>query len=267
MKSVETIKTCYLRGADAIVDGQFPVDFDELPQRAYNPDQESRYLDHPHELVAHTYNLPQGYKHLAWWAFDAFCEKSEGSSETYFGSTSATLVGFAVLSRYLSHIVTVYENRQDKPHSREQQIAEITSLALRSSGELQHLAEQRMPVVGCIESNIGLRRNPLSMKEMRSDALHNYVLTDDDRVRARSPLDFQIKAVEASYLRNMEHDGEKPDKKLGCFALKVADDESMSVFFKTWHGIVLAGAKHPEIVDAQLQKLAALRADQPSMLQ
>jgi hypothetical protein len=279
----ETITERYARGALSVARGDFPVSFDELPDVAtapikdfFGPDDQT-YINKPEKPVHHWLErknrwLDPPYKHLAWWAYQAFCSEAQavplGSATDYryFNPAGgAGVLGFLQMSRHLSNITFAYEQQitgfHPKPETYNEQAEEIASVALASFGDLRTIAEQTPAVSGMLEKNADHRPDMLSWNGPNSErANHILKLTDDDgTIAARiKNLDSQVEGVQRSFERDVDDDLEDPQRKIGCFALKVATgDEMENVLFSIWHGTVLAAKNHPEVIETQLKDMQA----------
>ena len=277
MSKSEPMTQRYARGADAVVRGDFGVSLTELPEVATRPNGVSYGdLDLDGKLPTHQWveqaerGVRSPYKHIAWWAFQAFYEAAgvdvsvSNKDMRYFNpSGGAGILGFISMSRHVQNITSVYGKQMgilgSLPDCVDDQAQQVAEIALRSADDLETVAAQNVAVGGRLERAIGLSGAQRAIGADLESANHILALVNEggaDTVRVRH-LDRKTDAERESYLRAMEKEGQEPQRHLGCFALKagVASDAG-AVFFRIWHGIVM-GARQNEVIQTHLREIHA----------
>lgn len=260
----------YRNAADRVVRGDFPLHFDELPSIALglvHGDDRKWYTREA--LMDRKVAVDSPYKHLGWWAYDAFAQDAADDNadrpaqyEKYFNPVGPNSIGFVELAKHVSTITHVYSGQIEKFHalpSIQEQSREVAGIALNSFATLERLAVLNPAVSGQLERNLGLWSDEKKwLLPNFEDANHKFELVSDEQGRLgvqAKRLDQQIEAVSRRYAEAMEKGGQTPERAVGCFALKAKANSDSSVLFSIWHGIVLAAAKHPELIEAQLAEI------------
>ena len=255
-----SVKDRYISGAHALVSGDFHVDFTDLPPIAYDYWQDDTPGNTPienHELAENIYHTPEAYRHLAWWAYNTFRSFGDDKPDRYYSPNGAGLIGIIQMTKHLSDIVSVYAAESDKPPTYDEQVQEIATLAITSPDTLEFIAQQNVAVAGVLERNALLRgtkdRTVSSRQEAAKWIFDIREVDGAKKVVYNQDLEGQATAVQRNYEKSKARVGESTLPTIGCFALKALDADQQSVFFSIWHGLVLAAAKHPELIQAQLE--------------
>lgn len=265
-----TVKERYVAGARRLVTGEFPISFDELPE-VTDMMSETTFEDQTNQEACRKFFVSDDdpFEKLAWWAYEAFAGETREDDSLkdadffrYFSPDGAGAAGFMELSRHIANVMNVYRGHIDQAHYDEMSIAErkaeFVQIALNSFETIRFLSSGRQQAATNVEKNLSmLPVQEQHLKEMYESAIHNFSLQDVDgkTVAAARDLEGQYEASERSYMEDMRRFGKAPERRIGCFALKIEASSGDSALFQIWHGMVLATVKHPELFESRLHEL------------